>query len=144
MLSNCSQCRLFDQKPNHEGDIRCANNPAYAEMWQRLKNLDEYTLRTIPVSSCFDFDQDKTLAEEEIEPGIEPEVQWRWVDSSGIEAIAHLASEPALLIKFHSQKIYKYANVSRVNYYFFLEDESKEEFFEIYIKGRYSSKLYMP
>jgi len=140
MLSNCSQCKLFNQKPHHIGDIRCAQNPAYSQMRQLLKDLDEYTLKTIPVDSCFDFDQDQTVSEEEIEQ----KIQWEWVDSSSIEEIAHLPEESTLLIKFHSQKIYEYANVSRVTYYFFLGYESKGEFFEIYIKDRYPSKLYMP
>ena len=59
-LSNCSQCKYFT-KPQHSGDIVCSLNPAYASMWQRLKTLDEYTLNSIPVDNCREFELNPNL-----------------------------------------------------------------------------------
>lgn len=66
MLSNCSQCKYFDPNPHHSNDIRCSIAPAYATAWTRLKDVDEISLQTLPISSCLDFDLNESLQEKEI------------------------------------------------------------------------------
>ena len=66
MLTNCCQCQYFNHHPHHSGDILCAIAPAYTEMWKRLKSLDEYTLNSLPVHSCGNFDLNPSLEKKEI------------------------------------------------------------------------------
>jgi len=67
MLSNCSQCKFFDQHPNHHSDIRCGIAPAYASVWLKLSSLDDSTLDAAPIDSCRDFDLDSRLEKKEID-----------------------------------------------------------------------------
>ncbi|WP_156114193.1 hypothetical protein [Myxosarcina sp. GI1] len=66
MLTDCSQCRYLDRHPNHHGDILCAVNPAYPNMWKLLKDLDRSTLNSLPVDICTHFEIDPSLAKTEI------------------------------------------------------------------------------
>lgn len=66
MISNCAECQFFDHHLNHTGDIVCAIVPHYAEMWQRLKTLDESTINAIPVDFCRDFELNPSLEKKDI------------------------------------------------------------------------------
>lgn len=78
MLSNCSQCQYFNHNPHHSGDVVCANDPAYAFMWQRLNSLDQYTLDSIPVDNCREFELNPSLKKHEISLSLTFE-QWKAV-----------------------------------------------------------------
>ena len=60
-LTNCQSCKYFDRQPHHSTDIVCSLNPAYASMWQRLNTLDEYTLNSLPVDDCREFELNPKL-----------------------------------------------------------------------------------
>ena len=60
-LTNCQSCKYFDRQPHHSTDIICSLNPAYAAMWQRLNTLDEYTINSLPVDDCREFELDPSL-----------------------------------------------------------------------------------
>lgn len=65
-LTNCSRCQYFNHNPNHQGDIVCSLNPAYASMWQSLNSLDQYTKGCLPVDDCREFELDLAYLEQEI------------------------------------------------------------------------------
>ena len=47
-LTNCSECKFYDSSPYHKNDILCGVQPAYATVYQRLKDLDDVTLNSKP------------------------------------------------------------------------------------------------
>ena len=55
-LTNCSDCKFYDSSPYHKGDVLCGVQPAYATIYQRLKDLDDVTLNSIPLDRCTDFE----------------------------------------------------------------------------------------
>ena len=55
-LTNCSKCKFYDSSPYHKGDVLCGVQPAYATVYQRLKDLDDVTLNSIPLDTCSDFE----------------------------------------------------------------------------------------
>lgn len=65
-LTNCSDCQFYNSNPHHKGDIRCSLQPAYATMYDRLKNLDSVTLNSLPLDKCRDFKIDPLFAPKEI------------------------------------------------------------------------------
>jgi hypothetical protein len=65
-LTNCHKCQYFNRNPHHDGDIVCGQDPAYANMWKRLKSLDEYTIGCLPVDDSLEFKPDPTFLEKEI------------------------------------------------------------------------------
>ena len=65
-LSDCSKCKYLDRNPHHSSDILCSLEPAYADMWKRLKSLDEYSLNCLPVDDCQEFELDPTFEEKTI------------------------------------------------------------------------------
>jgi KTSC domain len=72
------------------------------------------------------------------ESGFKPDQDpWIAVDSSCIDAIAHLQTESALKIRFNSGCIYQYENVSHNAFVNFLNADSKGRFFNRNIKDAY-------
>ena len=65
-LSDCQSCKYIDRTPNHRGDVICGVAPAYASMWERLHDLDEYTLNCVPIDECREFELNPELEEKEI------------------------------------------------------------------------------
>ena len=65
-LSDCQSCKYFDRHPHHSNDIVCGLNPAYTSMWKRLHDLDEYTLKCVPIDECREFELNPELEEKEI------------------------------------------------------------------------------
>ena len=65
-LSDCSKCKYLDRQTHHWGDILCSLNLAYASACQRLKSLDEYSLKCLPIDDCGDFELDPAFEEKEI------------------------------------------------------------------------------
>jgi KTSC domain len=65
-LTNCHKCQYFNHHPHHYGDIVCSQDPAYAEMWKKLKSLDEYTIGCLPVDDCTEFKPDPSFLKKEI------------------------------------------------------------------------------
>lgn len=51
-LTNCSECKFYYYSPHHKDDPCCGVQPAYAAVYQRLKDLDEVTLNSIPLNIC--------------------------------------------------------------------------------------------
>lgn len=65
-LSNCQECKHLNRHLIERGDINCAIAPAYASMWQKLKSLDESTLKAVAVDSCRHFELDPSLEEKQL------------------------------------------------------------------------------
>ena len=65
-LTNCSNCKFYDSNPHHKGDIRCSLQPAYAVMYDRLKDLDFPTLNSLPLDNCRDFELNPQLTKKDI------------------------------------------------------------------------------
>lgn len=100
MLSNCSQCKYYDNNPHHSKDIRCAIAPAYTAMWERLQGLDVFTLQSVPVASCLDFDVNEALLPKKINLALNIQ-QWQGLtktleDRTAIESINNKLVEHSL------------------------------------------------
>lgn len=199
-LSDCSQCKYFNRHSYHSSDIVCANNPPYADAWQRLETLDNYSKSCLPIDDCQNFELDPNLAKKAIalslnlnnwrkllhessrpvlvqaveqisqnllfelnlsltreqwqhianstsipnvrlalaNEGIEPiRDPWILVDSSCIDAIAYIAAESLLKIRFNSGRVYQYNRVEESVFNNFCDAESHESFFNRQIRDRY-------
>lgn len=134
-LTNCSNCKFYDYDPNHSTDIRCSLQPAYAVMYDRLKDLDSYTLDCLPLDNCRDFEIDPNSATSTSRSIGD----WIDVDSEFIEAICYRHLVSVLLVRFHSGCIYQYDFVFQPVFDDFLSAESKGRYFNQYIKDCYPS-----
>ncbi len=163
-LTNCSQCRYIDTQPNHNDDIICAVQPAYAVVWQRLKDLASSTINCIPLDFCRDFELHPDLQEKELtisltlkewqqlashhsnlklleqlrQQEIETNSLDRWIEIDDSSCIAGFAFDPfnsVLLIWFERGAIYRYERVPVSVFENFRDSDSKGTFFNNYIKN---------
>jgi hypothetical protein len=64
MLTNCTDCIFSAKFRHHSSDVGCANNPAYWEMWNRLRTMESKALAFLPVDICGHFTLDKSCSTE--------------------------------------------------------------------------------
>ena len=89
------------------------------------------------------FTHNSVLLETLAQQGIEPEAErWIEVDSSCIEEIAFNRSDSCLYIRFHSQSVYQYRQVSSDLFEEFLNADSQGQFFNVEIKDQFPYSLY--
>ncbi|HHP7232407.1 MAG TPA: KTSC domain-containing protein [Xenococcaceae cyanobacterium] len=162
-LSHCSDCRFYNPHPHHLGDIRCSLQPAYATMYERLKDLDSATLGSLPLDNCRDFalkveleplsltltltrQQWQQLASQtSVAPAVTQIAQhldlspsWIEVDSSCLEAIQYDVLHSILQVRFRSTgQVYQYFDVPSATFNQLLDASSLGRFFTRYIKDIY-------
>ena len=62
------------------------------------------------------------------------------VKSSFIDSVGYDELGKRLIVRFNSESIYEYQNVSREVYIAFMEAESKGRFYAKYIRGKFESR----
>ena len=62
------------------------------------------------------------------------------IKSSFIDSVGYDELGNRLIIRFNSESIYEYQNVSREVYIAFMEAESKGSFYAKYIRGKFESR----
>ncbi len=103
-LTNCSRCQYFNHNPNHQGDIVCSLNPAYAQMYRHLKSLDAYTVDCLPVDDCREFELDLAHQKKEITLSLTL-AQW--------QQTAYESSNPSLIDALKNITISKTINLTQ-------------------------------
>ena len=71
-----------------------------------------------------------------------PDVFMDSVESSFIDSVGYDELGRRLIVRFNSESIYEYQNVSRDVYIAFMEAESKGRFYSKHIRGKFESRQF--